>query len=135
MRGAYVATKFAMEGLTDALRLEMHHQPIDIILFEPGPITTDIRVKAQPHFEKWIDWENSTMSKVYKNALIPRLYDTSGTPDKFELPCEAVTKKLIHALESSRPKPRYYVTFPTYLMGFLRRVLSTRMLDWIAFRG
>lgn len=135
MRGAYVATKFAMEGLTDALRLEMHNQPIDIILIEPGPITTDIRVKAQPHFEKWIDWENSSMRKVYEKALMPRLYDTSGKPDSFELPCEAVTKKLIHALESKKPKPRYYVTFPTYLMGFLRRVFSTRLLDWFALKG
>ncbi len=135
MRGAYVSTKFAMEGLTDALRLEMHNQPIDIILIEPGPITTDIRVKAQPHFEKWIDWENSSMRKVYEHGLLPRLYDTSGTLDSFELPCEAVTKKLIHALESKRPKPRYYVTFPTYLMGFLRRIFSTRILDWFALKG
>ncbi len=135
MRGAYVSTKFAMEGLTDTLRLELHSQPIDIILIEPGPITTDIRVKAQPHFEKWIDWENSSMRKVYERAMMPRLYDASNTPDKFELPCEAVTKKLIHALESKRPKPRYYVTFPTYLMGFLRRILSTRLLDWFALKG
>jgi len=58
-RGAYNATKFAMEGLTDTMGLELRDQPIDLILIEPGPITTDIRVKAQPQFEKWIDWENS----------------------------------------------------------------------------
>jgi len=134
-RGAYVSTKFALEGLTDVLRLEMHSQPIDVILIEPGPITSKIRVNAQPHFEKWIDWENSPLGKLYEFGLRPRLYDTSGEPDKFELPASAVTIKLIHALESKRPKPRYYVTVPTYLSGFLRRILSTRAFDWILLKG
>ena len=134
-RGAYVSTKFALEGLTDVLRLEMHSQPIDVILIEPGPITTKIRVNAQPHFEKWIDWENSPLHKLYEHGLRPRLYDESGEPDKFELPASAVTKKLIHALESKRPKPRYYVTVPTYLSGIMRRILSTRAFDWILLKG
>ncbi|MCF6316263.1 MAG: SDR family NAD(P)-dependent oxidoreductase [Marinosulfonomonas sp.] len=134
-RGAYVSTKFALEGLTDVLRLEMHNQPIEVILIEPGPITTKIRVNAQPHFEKWIDWENSALRKFYEHRLRPRLYAESGEPDKFELPASAVTKKLIHALESNRPKPRYYVTVPTYLSGILRRVLSTRAFDWILLKG
>jgi len=134
-RGAYVSTKFALEGLTDVLRLEMHSQPIDVILIEPGPITSNIRVNAQPHFEKWIDWEKSVLHKLYKNSLRPRLYDTSGKLDSFELPASAVTKKLIHALESRRPKPRYYVTVPTYISGFLRRILPTRALDWILVKN
>ncbi len=134
-RGAYVSTKFALEGLTDVLRLEMHSQPIDVILIEPGPITTKIRVNAQPHFEKWIDWENSALRKLYEFGLRPRLYDTSGEPDKFELPPSAVTKKLIHALESKRPKPRYYVTVPTYLSGLMRRILTTRAFDRILVRN
>ncbi len=134
-RGAYVSTKFALEGLTDVLRLEMHNQPIDVILIEPGPITTKIRVNAQPHFEEWIDWENSALRKLYETGLRPRLYDESGEPDKFELPPSAVTKKLIHALESRRPKPRYYVTVPTYLSGIMRRILSTRAFDWILLKG
>ncbi len=134
-RGAYVSTKFALEGLTDVLRLEMHNQPIDVILIEPGPITSKIRVNAQQHFEKWIDWENSALHKVYKNSLRPRLYDESGKPDTFELPASAVTKKLIHALESRRPKPRYYITVPTYLSGIMRRILSTRAFDWVLLKG
>ena len=134
-RGAYVSTKFALEGLTDVLRLEMHNQPIDVILIEPGPITSKIRVNAQQHFEKWIDWENSALHKVYKNSLRPRLYDESGKPDTFELPASAVTKKLIHALESKRPKPRYYITVPTYLSGIMRRILSTRAFDWVLLKG
>ncbi len=133
-RGAYNATKFAMEGLTDTLRLELRDQPVEIILVEPGPITTDIRKNAQIQFEKWIDWENSLGRKVYENTLIPRLYAKNPKPDPGELPSSAVTKKLIHALEAKRPKPRYYVTTPTYVAGFLKRILSTRALDFFYSR-
>ena len=132
-RGAYVATKFAMEGLTDVLRIEMEDTPIDIILIEPGPITSDIRQNAIPHFEKWIDWENSARAQLYA-TLKGRLYEDTG-PDPFELPASAVTKKLRHALESKRPKPRYYVTTPTYMMGTFKRILSTRLLDRITSKG
>ena len=133
-RGAYVATKFAMEGLTDTLRLELMSQPIDIILIEPGPITTEIRKKAQPQFEKWIDWKNSFGRKSYESQLIPRLYAENPPPDKGELPASSVTDKLVHALESKKPRARYYVTTPTYIMGFLNRILSTRALDYISSR-
>jgi NAD(P)-dependent dehydrogenase (short-subunit alcohol dehydrogenase family) len=130
-RGAYVATKFAMEGLSDCLRMELHDQGVKMILIEPGPITTQIRQNAQAHFERWIDWKNSRARKIYEGNFIPRLYDESGKLDKGELPPSAVTTKLIHALESNNPKPRYYVTTPTYISGFLKRVLPTRMLDSI----
>lgn len=132
-RGAYVATKFALEGLTDVLRIEMKGTPIKVILIEPGPVTSKIRENAIPHFEKWIDWEDSARADEYKGVL-DRLYTDSG-PDAFELPASAVTKKLIHALTSPRPKARYYVTTPTYLMGFLRRILPTRLLDAVILRG
>ncbi|KQB96246.1 oxidoreductase [Loktanella sp. 1ANDIMAR09] len=132
-RGAYVATKHALEGLTDVLRIEMSDTPIKVILIEPGPITAKIRENAIPHFEKWIDWEGSARAGQYAQ-LRSRLYDDNG-PDRFELPPSAVTRKILHALTSSRPKPRYYVTTPTYLMGFLRRVLPTRLLDAVILRG
>lgn len=132
-RGAYVATKFALEGLTDVLRVEMADTPIKVILIEPGPITSDIRQNAIPHFEKWIDWKGSARASEY-GALRERLYTDSG-PDAFELPASAVTKKLIHAATSKRPKARYYVTTPTYLMGFLRRILPTRLLDAVIARA
>jgi NAD(P)-dependent dehydrogenase (short-subunit alcohol dehydrogenase family) len=133
-RGAYVATKFAMEGLTDVMRIEMKGTGIDVILIEPGPITSSIRENAAPHFEKWIDWQNSARAPEYA-ALRHRLYEAKTAPDAFELPASAVTKKLIHALESRRPRPRYYVTTPTYLMGIARRLLPTRMLDWLIAKG
>jgi NAD(P)-dependent dehydrogenase (short-subunit alcohol dehydrogenase family) len=133
-RGAYVSTKFAMEGLTDVLRIEMRGTGIDIILIEPGPIATKIRENAVPHFEKWVDWENSARREQY-SRLRGRLYDKKTKKDTFELGPEAVTAKLIRALEDRRPKARYYVTTPTYLMGFLRRVLPTRALDWLIAKG
>ena len=133
-RGAYVATKFAMEGLTDVLRIEMRGTGIEVILIEPGPIATKIRENAVPHFEKWIDWENSARRDQYV-ALRGRLYDKKTKKDAFELGPEAVTAKLIHALEARRPKARYYVTTPTYLMGFARRILPTRALDWLIAKG
>lgn len=129
-RGAYVATKFAMEGLTDTLRLEMRDTNIKVILVEPGPVTSNIRINAIPHFVKWIDWKNSARAAEYEASLLNRLYEDRGK-DTFELPASAVTKKLIHALESRRPHPRYFVTTPTYAMGLLRRILPTRALDWL----
>ncbi|MFK8075420.1 MAG: SDR family NAD(P)-dependent oxidoreductase [Granulosicoccus sp.] len=128
-RGAYNATKFAMEGLSDTMRLELADSPVDIILIEPGPIGTMIREKAIPHFEQWINWEASAQRQKYETGLIPRLYKPAEKKDRFELPPSAVTDKLIHAIESPRPKPRYYVTTPTHVAGVLKRVLSTRWLD------
>lgn len=133
-RGAYVSTKFALEGLTDVLRIEMRGSGIHVSLIEPGPIPTRIRLNSIPHFEKWIDWENAARSEDYRN-LLDRLYKPSPGPDRFEMPCSAVTAKLIHALESPRPKARYYVTHATTLMGVARRILPTRALDWLIAKG
>ena len=133
-RGAYNSTKFALEGLTDTLRIEMRNTNINVILIEPGPIGTKIRENSIPHFERWVDWENSPRKKQYETDLIKRLYQPKNKPDAFELPVSAVTKVVMKALESHRPKPRYYVTIPTHFMGLLRRILSTRSLDWFISR-
>lgn len=133
-RGAYNATKFALEGLTDTLRIEMRDTDIHIVLIEPGPVTSRIRVNSIPHFERWIDWEASPRAAHYSAKLRKRLYEDSG-PDTFELPPEAVAKKLHHALTAARPRPRYFVTTPTYIMATLRRILPTRALDWVLSRG
>ncbi len=130
-RGAYVATKHALEGLTDCLRLEMRDTPIHIVLIEPGPIRTRFRVNARRHFERWIDWEASPRAEQYRTSLLRRLYADDDKPDRFELGPEAVTARLIHALEAPRPKPRYYVTTPTWLAEGLRRFLPTRWRDRI----
>ncbi|MEX5728440.1 NAD(P)-dependent dehydrogenase (short-subunit alcohol dehydrogenase family) [Rhodovulum iodosum] len=133
-RAAYVSTKYALEGLTDTLRLEMRDTPIKVILIEPGPVTSKIRVNSIPHFEKWIDWQASPRAQQYRDSLLKRLYESRG-PDAFELPPSAVTKKLAHALDSPRPRARYYVTTPTYVMGALRRLLPTSALDWVIAKG
>ena len=133
-RGAYVASKFALEGLTDVLRMEMRNSAIKVILIEPGPITSRIRANAIPHFERWIDWRASPRRAEYEAGLLKRLYEAKG-PDPFELPASAVTAKLIRALKSTNPRPRYYVTTPTYLMGALKRLLPARALDWLITKG
>ncbi|WP_108861260.1 SDR family NAD(P)-dependent oxidoreductase [Ruegeria sp. Alg231-54] len=129
-RGAYVATKYAIEGLTDTLRLELAGTNIKAILIEPGPITSKIRENSIPFFERFINWENSALREKYEASLLKRLYESSG-PDRFELPASAVTDKLAHAVESKRPRARYYVTTPTYIAGYLRRFLPTRTIDRI----
>ncbi|MDU8909648.1 SDR family NAD(P)-dependent oxidoreductase [Aestuariicoccus sp. MJ-SS9] len=133
-RGAYNATKYATEALTDTLRVEMHDTPIRFIALNTGPVTSELRKKSIPHFERWIDWEASPRAEQYRTSLLARLYRSNG-PDRFEKPPSAVTAKLIHALEHPRPRPRYYITTPTYLMGAARRLLPTRTLDWILSRG
>ncbi len=130
-RGSYCATKFALEALTDAQRMEHRGTGIHFILIEPGPIPTDFRKNAAKQFEKWIDWQHAYRKDFYETVVRKRLYDTSGKPDMFELPVSAVTKKLIHALESPRPKPRYMVTTATYISNLMRRIFPTRMLDSI----
>lgn len=132
-RGAYVATKYAVEGLTDTLRIELIDTDIHVILIEPGPVTSKIRENSIPHFERYVDWQSSPLRDLYEKTLLKRLYDSKG-PDTFELPASAVTAKLIHACESRRPRPRYYVTTPTHIAGFLRRILSTRSIDRILAR-
>lgn len=133
-RAAYNATKYATEAMTDTFRVEMRGTGIHFIAMNTGPVTSKIRVNAIPHFEQWIDWENSARADQYRAKLLKRLYESTGK-DRFELPPSAVTAKLVHALESPRPRPRYFVTTPTYLMGAARRVLPTRALDWLLAKG
>jgi NAD(P)-dependent dehydrogenase (short-subunit alcohol dehydrogenase family) len=125
-RGAYVASKYALEGLTDTMRLEMHGSNIFISMIEPGPITSQFRENARLNFIKTIDTENSVYRDRYKTRLKAM---ESDAPGQFELPPEAVYKKLDKALNSANPKPRYMVTVPTYIMNAMRRFLPTRALD------
>ncbi|KIT17988.1 SDR family NAD(P)-dependent oxidoreductase [Jannaschia aquimarina] len=131
-RGAYNATKFAVEGLTDTLRLEMAGTDIHVSLIEPGPITSRFRANARAQFERWIDWKASPRADDYQSQLHRLASEDKG---KFELGPAAVTDKLIHAVESPRPRARYYVTTPTHLAGAMKRILSTRAFDAIAARN
>lgn len=133
-RGAYVASKYALEGLTDVLRLEMRDTAVKVILIEPGPITSRIRQNSIPHFEAWVDWRASPRRAQYEGSLLKRLYEDRG-PDRFERPPAAVTRVLARALDAPNPAPRYRVTTPTHVMAVLRRLLPTRGLDAILARG
>ncbi len=132
-RGAYVATKHALEGLTDVLRLEMSDTPVKVILIEPGPITSRIRANSIPHFERWIDWKASPRADQYRATLLKRLYESKG-PDRFELPASAVTKVLLRALAAPNPRPRYRVTVPTKAIAVAKRLLPGRLLDAVLRR-
>ena len=133
-RGAYCASKFAVEAWSDALRMEMVDAGIFVSLIEPGPIVTDFRANAVKRFEQWVDWENSLRVEEYRTGLLDRVYKGSGN-SPFSKPASAVTAKLIHAIESPRPKARYFVTVPTYGADVLRRLLPTSLLDQVMKRG
>lgn len=126
-RGAYNCSKHALEGLTDTLRLELAVSGVHVSLIEPGPIESRFRANAHAAFLKHIDRERSFFRDRYTAA--ERRLTKAGPAAPFTLPPEAVLKKVIHALESPRPKARYYVTVPTYLFGTLRRLLPTAWLD------
>ena len=127
-RGAYNATKFALEALADTLRREMRGTGIAVILIEPGPIGTPFRAKSVPHFERHITWRASPRRGQYEALVLPRLY-APETRGRFELPPSAVTARLIRALEARRPRPRYRVTVPTHAAAALARLLPARALD------
>jgi NAD(P)-dependent dehydrogenase (short-subunit alcohol dehydrogenase family) len=126
-RGAYNASKYALEGLTDTLRLELVGSGIHVSLIEPGPIASRFRENAFKAYQRNINPQGSPHLDMYRR-MEERL-TKQGPAVPFTLPPEAVLKKVIHALESRRPRARYYVTFPTYLFGFLKRILSARLLD------
>lgn len=132
-RGAYNATKFALNGLTETLRMEMGGSGIHVSLIEPGPVTSDFRKNAIAHFERWIDPTQTARAADYE-AERSQLYGSPGKA-RFELPPSAVSKKVLHALTSANPRPRYFVTAPTYFAEALRRFLPTRWRDWVLSRG
>lgn len=131
-RGAYVASKFALEGLTDTLRLELRGSGIRVSLIEPGPISSRFRENAHRAFTANVPAGTSVHREAYLRA--EERLKKQGPAQPFTLSPDAVLKKLIHALESPRPKARYYVTVPTHLFGTLRRILPTRAMDWLLAR-
>ncbi|MGB2324531.1 MAG: SDR family NAD(P)-dependent oxidoreductase [Candidatus Puniceispirillales bacterium] len=133
-RGAYNATKFALEGWTDTMRLELSDTNVDLILVQPGPIRTRIRENAYIQFKRWITWEDSRNPGFYTKGLIPRLSAETPEKDLFELMPDAVTRAVWHAATARRTKLRYRITWATKIMAVAKRVLSTRMMDKFASR-
>jgi len=146
-RGAYSASKFAIEALSDTMRLELHGTGVFVCQIEPGPIRSKFQHHAIANFKKTIDIESSPHREIYENQMAAKTGTAlSGwepeTPEesrartgkkswkpKFRLGPDAVLDKLIHAAESTRPKPRYYVTSSTHMAAFARRVLAGRWFD------
>lgn len=132
MRGAYNATKFALEGLTDTMRIELAGTGVDLVLVEPGPIRTKIRENSYMQFKKWITWKGTRQEKMYKAVLIPRLKAVNPPKDRFELMPDAVTDAVVHAATAERPRIRYRITTATKAMAILKRITTSRGFDRIA---
>lgn len=132
-RGAYNASKHAVEGLTDTLRLELRGTDIHVSTLNTGPVTSKFRVNSIPHFEKWVDWENSAIADRYRTELLPFLYEP-GPPTPFDREPPAVTRRLIHAIESPRPRARYLITPASHIAEAVSRFLPQSLSDAIAAR-
>lgn len=129
-RGAYNASKFALEGFSNTLRLELRRTPIKVSIIEPGPIESHFRQNARLQFHDTLHQKDSVHESIYQKMEKFFFADTE-TKSRLTLPADAVVKKLIHALESPRPKAHYYVGFPAHLFAFLRRILPDSALDYI----
>ncbi len=131
-RGAYNASKYAMEGLVDTLRLELHGSGISVSLIEPGPVRSLFRANAYAAFQRNIDPNKSIHAAQY--AALEQRFTTKGSVSIFTRGTSTVRAKIVHALESPQPQLRYPVTFPAHLFTVLRRLLPTSALDWILWQ-
>lgn len=134
VRGAYNATKFALEGLTDTMRIELDGTGVHVALVQPGPIRTKIRENSYLQFKKWIDWRGTRLEDMYKTRLIPRLKQKNPPKDRFELMPDAVTDTVVHAATSPRPKIRYQITTATKIMAVLKRITTSEGFERITKR-
>lgn len=127
-RGAYNASKYAIEGLNDTLRQEVLGSDIFISTINTGPVTSQFRANALKKFNKHIDTQNSHFTKVYNEELKQRL-ETNEDKAPFNLPASSVANVVLKIMQSKKPKPRYYVTKATHLLGFFKRILPTSIMD------
>ena len=130
-RGAYNASKYALESLTDTMRLELKNTGIKLSLIEPGPIESDFRKNALEMFYKHIDIAGSPHQKYY-SSVQDRLQAMDNVP--FTLPADAVLKKVVHALNSKNPKIRYKITVPAIGLSLLKRLFPDRLFDSLVGR-
>jgi len=128
-RAAYVATKHAIEGLTNTMRVELRGTGVHMPILNTGPVTSGFRDNSRKLFERWIDADASRHAAVYRTAFAADRAD--GVVDRFERPASAVVRKLIHAVEARRPRTRYHITAPAHAAAVLTRILPDRALDWI----
>ena len=131
-RGAYNASKFALEGLTDTLRLELRGSGIRVVLVNPGPVRSRFRDNSLANFDAWVDTAASPHRKEYARLRA----ETGAQKDRqpFTVEPVAVARKIAHALESPRPRARYYVTLPAYVLATARCILPVSWLDMLLSR-
>jgi len=131
-RGAYNASKFALEGFTDTLRLELTDTAIKVVTINPGPVESRFRNSALSNARRFVNLRASVHAERYD-----RLERENADPDG-KMPgsvgTATVMKQLLKAMESKRPRVRYYVTTPAYVLSFLRRLLPPSLMDRILRR-
>lgn len=132
-RGAYNSSKYAIEGLNDTLRLETLNSNIYISTINTGPVTSKFRENALKKFNENIKINDSFWEKTYKEELKIRL-ETKEDKSLFNLPESSVANIVLKIMNTKKPKPRYYVTKATYILGFAKRILSTKILDKLLFK-
>jgi NAD(P)-dependent dehydrogenase (short-subunit alcohol dehydrogenase family) len=125
-RGPYNASKFALEGLTDTLRLELRNTNIKVVTINPGPIESMFVPNARAAFEKNVDMTNSHYKEEFEQQR--KRLDRGGN-GRFKLPASAVLAKLVLALEKPSPPAHYYVTTPTYVVALIKRLMPQSFID------
>lgn len=132
-RGAYAASKYALEAMSDAMRVELRPAGISVSLLEPGPIETHFMATVVSSFTSQIDMHRSPHREAYAQRLEQmRTGATKGS--RFKLKPDAVVAKLVHALESSRPRARYRIGVMTKGANVLKRLLPDSLLDTLVTR-
>lgn len=125
--GVYAASKHAIEGLSDALRMELSDSSIDVTMIEPGWIKTNLGPVAEQQAN--YSWRDDP-----SNPYFERMQRNEGqAKDMSMIEGQAidVAKKIVTALEAKSPKARYKVTMLATLLPLLRRVLPTSFFDRI----
>lgn len=128
MVGAYCASKFAVEALGDAQRVELTGTGISLSLIEPGPIVSAFRRNAAAAMEENVITDDVRYADSYKKEAARRKKQFKKV-DFINRPPEDVAKKIFHALESSNPRRRYVITLPAHLGHFMARFVPSALLD------
>jgi len=129
-RGAYNASKFAVQGLSHTLRQELQGTNISVSMILAGPILSNLRHNAAKIYQETLQKKPSIHQPLYQK-MEKYFFNPIESERRFTLQPDAVTQKLILALESKHPKAHYYVGFPAHLFACLHRILPNHLLDWI----
>jgi NAD(P)-dependent dehydrogenase (short-subunit alcohol dehydrogenase family) len=124
-QGAYSGSKHALEGMSNALRLELYPFGIDVVLIQPGYIVTGIQKVAAEHAKPYFDNKKSPYASLYERFF----RDVNVSRSRSKSTPEDCAKVMLRAIEARRPKPRYGVTGLAFIAKWLKRLLSDRAAD------